>query len=303
MVYETFLTNRFFSEVTTESAAIDIVWKLKFDGREFKCSSCGHVDYYQLQCRLDVRQCKQCRRHHRVRVGTMFENSKTGLLVWLRAIYFVMQGKRGISALELMRHLGAKSYGTVWAMLHKIREALRQRDETYKLKGQVEFDGASFGRRITGTEQEVLIAVETKDWVNEKGNPKSKAGFAKVVVAKETKENAQSFADQAIEQGTMVNTDGSPSLKNITGFDVDYQVVGGKKEVVNSWLPWVHKLISNSKAWVIGTHQGVGPEYLSSYLSEYIYRFNRRHDQKRLFHRAVMACVLAKPVTYAALFG
>jgi hypothetical protein len=303
MVYEAFLTDRFFSEVTTEAAAISILWKLKFGGAEFQCSGCGGCEYYQLECRLDVRQCRSCRKQCRVRAGTIFENSKTSVLKWLRAIYFVMQGKRGVSALELMRHLGMNSYGTVWAMLHKIREALRQRDEEYKLKGQLELDGATFGRRETGTTQEVLVAVETKDWVDAKGKPKSKAGFAKVVVAKETKENAQAFMDQAVEPGSMVNTDGSPSLRTIKGVDVDYQIVGGKKEIVNSWLPWVHKLISNSKAWVVGTHHGVGPDYLNSYLAEYFYRFNRRHDPKRLFHRAVRACVLAKPVTYAALFG
>jgi len=303
MVYEAFLTDRFFSEVTTEAAAISLLWKLKFDGVEFQCSGCGGCEYYQMECRPDVRQCRSCRKQCRVRAGTVFENSKTSVLRWLRAIYFVMQGKRGVSALELMRHLGMNSYGTVWAMLHKIREALRQRDEEYKLKGQLELDGATFGRRETGTTQEVLVAVETKDWVDAKGKPKSKAGFAKVVVAKETKENAQAFMDQAVEPGSMVNTDGSPSLRTLRGVDVDYQIVGGKKEIVNSWLPWVHKLISNSKAWVVGTHHGVGPDYLTSYLAEYFYRFNRRHDPKRLFHRAVRACVLAKPVTYAALFG
>ena len=101
----------------------------------------------------------------------------------------------------------------------------------------------------------------------------------------------------------MINTDGSPSLRSLVGHDVDYQVIGGKKEIVNAWLPWVHKLISNSKAWVIGTHHGVDGEYLESYLAEYFYRFNRRHDSKRLFHRAVRACVLAQPRTYGTVFG
>lgn len=303
MVYEAFLTERFFSEVTTEEAAIAIVWRMKFDGIDFKCRHCGGSEYYQLECRPDVRQCKGCRTQHRVRAGTIFENSKTSMLIWLRAIYFVMQGKRGISALELARHLGARSYGTVWAMLHKIREALRQRDDEYKLRGQLELDGATFGRRETGTEQDVLVAVETKDWVDANGKLKSKAGFAKVVVAKETKINAQTFVNRGVEPGSMINTDGSPSLRNLSGVDVDYQVVGGSKDIIKSWLPWVHKMISNSKAWVVGTHHGVGEDYLASYLAEYFYRFNRRHDPGRLFHRAVRACVLAKPCTYAALFG
>ncbi len=146
-----------------------------------------------------------------------------------------------------------------FAMLHKIREALRQRDDSYKLKSQLELDGATFGRRESGTEQEVLIAVETKEWINASGKRKARAGFAKVI--------------------------------------------GAKKEIVNAWLPGVHKLSSNSKAWVIGTHHGGNSDYLESYLAEYFYRFNRRHDPKRLFHRAVRACVLAQPRTNGTLFG
>jgi hypothetical protein len=63
------------------------------------------------------------------------------------------------------------------------------------------------------------------------------------------------------------------------------------------------KLISTSEAGVVGTHHGVGPDYLTSYLAEYFYWLNRRNEPQRLFSRAVRACVAAKRVTYAALFG
>jgi transposase-like protein len=278
MVYEAFLTERFFSEVTTEEVAVALLWRMKNDGKEFVCPHCGGERHYEIKGRQEVRVCAACHRHIRLRAGTIFEHSKTRILLWLRAIYFVMQGKRGISAWELKRHLGMKSYGTVWAMLHKLRDALRQRDESYKLKGSIELDGATFGRRETGTEQEILVAEETK-------------------------KNAQEFVNSSIESGSMINTDGSPSLRNLSGVDVDYQVVGGNKEIVKSWLPWVHKMISNSKAWVIGTHHGVDAGYLDAYLAEYFFRFNRRHDIRRLFHRAVRACLLAQPRTYVALFG
>jgi len=303
MFYEVFTAEKFFKEVSTEAEAIAVLWDMKFQGSTFQCSKCSSEKYFQYECNLEVRKCIDCGKHNRLRVGTIFQNSKTKLLTWMRAIYFVMQGKRGISALELMGHLGSKSYGTVWAMLHKIREALRQRDSEYKLKGQIELDGASFGRRETGTQREVLIAVESKDWVDSKGKPKSRAGFAKVIVADETKENAQAFIDQAVEPGTLINTDGSPSLRNLKGHDVDYQIVSGKKDVLNHWLPWVHKAISNSKAWLNGTHHGINDQYLELYLAEFFYRFNRRHDTKRLFHRATVACLKAKPVKYGTLFG
>ncbi len=303
MIYQEFLTENFFSQIATEEAAVEALWSMKFEGDSFRCSACNSESFQQYKCNLEIRKCSECGKHNRLRVGTIFEHSKTGLLNWLRAIYFIMQGKRGISAMELKRHLGMSSYGTVWSMLHKIREALRQRDESYKLKGQIELDGAVFGRRETGTQREVLVAVETKDWIDENGKSKSKAGFAKVVVANETSENAKAFADKAIETGTLVNTDGSPSLRNIEGHDVDYQVVSGRKDVLDRWLPWVHKTISNAKAWIIGTHHGIGDQYLESYLAEYFFRFNRRHDTKRMFHRATMSCLRAKPVRLGTLFG
>lgn len=215
----------------------------------------------------------------------------------------MVHGKRGISTLELQSELGMKSYGTTWAILHKIREALRQRDEQYKLKDIIELDGAVFGKRHTGNQTEVLVAIETKSWIDEKGRRKSKAGFAKIMVANETKKEAQEFADKAIEKNSMVNTDGSPSLIHLKNLDVDYQVVGSNQEILDHWLPWVHKFISNAKSWIAGTHHGVESKYLGQYLAEYTYRFNRRHDPESLFFRALGACVHATPQTQHRLFG
>lgn len=194
-----------------------------------------------------------------------------------------------------------KYYDTTWTILHKIREALRQRDSTYKLNNIIEVNGAVFGRRQTGNQTEVLVAIETKDWIDQKGHKKSKAGFAKIMVGRETKKEAQELVDQAIEKNSMVNTDGSPSLIHLKNVDVDYQVIGSNQEILDHWLPWVHKFISNAKSWIVGTHHGVEAKYLSQYLAEYTFRFNRRHDPDSLFFRALGACVHAKPITSQAL--
>jgi hypothetical protein len=201
----------------------------------------------------------------------------------------------------MQRELSCKNYRSVWRLLHKVREALRQRDDIYKLKDVIELDGAHFGRQACKGEADVLVAVETKDWVDEKGRAKPKAGFAKVTVARETKINAQKFVDHAIESGSMVNTDGDPALIHLANVEVDYQVVDAIPEVLERWLPWVHHFIGNAKSWLIGTHHGIHSKYLRQYLAEYTYRFNRRHDPNGLFHRALTACAIASPVTVGAL--
>ncbi|PIX14569.1 MAG: hypothetical protein COZ72_05775, partial [Elusimicrobia bacterium CG_4_8_14_3_um_filter_50_9] len=45
-------------------------------------------------------------------------------------------------------------------------------------------------------------------------------------MAKETKKDAQEFVDKTIKKDSMVNTDGSPSLRDLKNIDADYQVTG-----------------------------------------------------------------------------
>ena len=303
MKYSHLNPDEFYQLVTTQAKARDMVWLVKFGGKNFECPKCQHVKFYQYVKSPEIRKCRKCMHQVRLRAGTIFEHSKISMLLWVRAIFQCMQGTRGISALELKRTLKMKSYDTTWTMLHKIREALRQRDLQYKLNKYIELDGASFGRRETGNQVGVLVAIETKEWIDAKGRPKSKAGFAKVLIADETKQNAQKFVNEVITPGAMVNTDGSPSLINLQNVNVDYQVVGTDKVILDHWLPWVHKFIANAKAWLIGTHHGVESKYLAQYLAEYTYRFNRRHDPDSLFHRALTACVLAAPTRSGTLFG
>lgn len=302
MVYRKLSGIDFFKVMNSEKRAREWIWKTRFGEKGFQCRGCGEEKYYEIATRPEVRTCKTCLKQIRLRAGTIFEASKLPLLVWLRAIHLLMQGKRGISALELKRVLKLKSYDTTWKMLHKIRAALKDRDERYRLKSLVELDGAYFGHRKTKNQGAVLMAIESKDWVDERGRTKVGAGFAKVSVAPERPETAQAFVNQAIEKGTWVNTDGQQAYWNLENVEVDYQTSQNLIRL-DGWLPWVHKFISHAKTWIRGTHHGIRAKYLDRYLAEYTYRFNRRHDPDSLFHRALKACTLAQPRTACALFG
>ena len=48
-------------------------------------------------------------------------------------------------------------------------------------------------------------------------------------------------------------------------------------------LPRVHRVISNHKTWLQGTHRGVSKEHLQVYLDEYVFRFNRRRTPMAAF--------------------
>jgi hypothetical protein len=303
MKYRRMKFTKILQELDSEEKARIWVWAAKFDGKNFLCLKCQHEEFYQHKKSPEVRECKNCHFDVRLRANTIFQHSKTPMLVWLKAICLMTQGTRGISALELQAALEMKSYDTTWRILHKIREALRQRDEIYKISNIIELDGGVFGNRETGNQTEVLVAVETKEWVDKKGRLKSKAGFAKVVVASETKEEVQKFVNKEIEKNATLHTDRGAGLIHVDGIDIEHRAVTGDKELLDHWLPWVHKFISNAKSWIVGTHHGVESQYLASYLSEYTFRFNRRHDPDSMFFRALGACVYANPKTSQALFG
>lgn len=303
MTYQVLRPANFFAAIRSEAQARAWLWRSKYGGADFHCPHCGHSEYVELRTRPEVRMCSGCRRQIRLRVNTICQRSKVPILVWLRTIFLMMQDKRGASVLSLKRELGLKSYGTMWGLMHKIRRALGQRDERYKLKGYIELDGANFRRQTRSKPTPVIVAIETKDWVDDKGRPKSRAGFAKVLMGTESQSRTQTLINRGVEPGAFVNTDGALGFRTLKGVDADHQFVGQDQVVIDRWLPWVHKFISNAKTWLMGTHHGVGPDYFPLYLSEYTYRFNRRHDPDSLFHRALVACALATPVTLSALTG
>ena len=167
----------------------------------------------------------------------------------------------------------------------------------------VELDGAAFGKRATKNQAKVLVAVETREFTDKKGQKKKKAGFAKVVLGNETRKNTEAFVKESIERGTKLKTDAAMSnlYHKLEDYEVEAKEMLADPKRLNEHLPWVHKFISNAKAWVIGTHHGVRAQHLKYYLAEYTYRFNRRHDVKTMFSRALNACCLADPIKLSAL--
>jgi hypothetical protein len=304
MKYIEFPLDKFFKTVTTEKKARDLVWQTRFMNGEIKCSKCQGILFFDLKSRPEVRECKGCGHQIRLRAGTIFQDSRVPMLIWVRAIYLMMQGKRGVSALELQRQLGIKRYEVAWGILYKVRSALCQRDDKYQIQGIIEFDGTGFGKRSTRNQRIVLVGVEVKSWFDEQGNHKSKAGFAKILIGKEDRENIQKMINKGIKPGSALMTDGARAyLTELDNVKVSSKNTYNNPKILNDWQPWVHKFISNAKAWVIGTHHGVGGDYLELYLGEFAYRFNRRHDVRKLFHRALYACCQAAPVNLPASTG
>ena len=94
----------------------------------FRCAKCGHDQFYETKTRkLKLYECRQCGYQATVIVGTVMEKTHIDLTKWFWAVYLVAHDKRGISAIMLSEDLEV-SYKTAWLILHKIRNAMSNRD-------------------------------------------------------------------------------------------------------------------------------------------------------------------------------
>ncbi len=81
----------------------------------------------EKRVRMGLKRCGDCKKQFTVRIGTIFEESKLPLHMWLQAMHLLASSKKGISSHQLMRILGT-TYRTAWFLSHRIREAMRSGD-------------------------------------------------------------------------------------------------------------------------------------------------------------------------------
>ena len=76
--------------------------------------------------------------------GSIFEDSKIPMKIWLFIIFQMCSAKKGVSAVQIQRMTGL-SYKAAWFACHRIREAMKQQPLLGKLGGIVEVDETYVG--------------------------------------------------------------------------------------------------------------------------------------------------------------
>ena len=287
----------FHQRFPTQKECIEHLFKLRWpDG--FICPRCNSQKYGFHSGRF-LYQCKDCRYQTSLTTGSIMHKTKTPLMVWFWTIFLIACDKRGHSALSISKEFKI-SYWVAWTLLQKIRRAMAEQDSQYKLQGIVELDDAYFGSKDTGkkrgrgtTKSKVLAAVSTDE-------EKEQARFAKMKVVKELDaDTVNKFVVENIEPGSRIQTDDLDIFNSLADLGVkheEYPIVSGEKP-----LPWVHTIISNAKAFCLGTYHRFGRKHLQSYLDEYCYRFNRRFWEDQLFDRLLSACINCENASYAEI--
>jgi transposase-like protein len=291
---------QFQSKFSTEEACRQHLFNLRWP-QGFRCPKCGHDKYYFLGHRK-LYQCANCKHQTSVTAGTVMHKSHTPLTVWFWIIYLAAHDKRGVSALFISRELEI-SYPTAWLLLHKIRKAMVDREDNYKLAGLVELDDAFFGapteggKRGRGTEKTpVLVGVS----LDPKGHPL----YVKMQVIPNVRgKTLVDFAMKSIEPGATINSDAYKSYNALAEEGYDHQPAEFNLKDNPDHLKWLHTMVSNAKALIGGTYHGLDQKHLQFYLNEFCFRANRRKFHDQLFNRLLYACVITNTITFRQLIA
>jgi len=234
--------------------------------------------------------------------------SKLPLLDWYTAMFLMTATKKAFSSYEMQRQLGRKRYEPVFRMMHKIRSAMGQHEETYKLSDEVELDDAFFETVQPGSKKEprkrgrgsqkqssVLVMAESKEVENPKPHQKAYAcKFFKMTVMPSVKsEIVNAIIEKNVTYNTNVISDALPAFNKVIHKVSEHNQLVIPPEEQGKVLPWVHVAISNAKRLLLGVYHRIDGDYLQCYLDEFTYKLNSR-NLKDKFDRILNAALAVR---------
>ncbi|WP_054559784.1 IS1595-like element ISCdo1 family transposase [Croceitalea dokdonensis] len=280
-------------------------FKEQRDAQGVVCKKCGSVAHYWKKDKCSY-ECKSCKFRTSLRSGTIMQNSNLPFLVWYRAMFLMSTTKKGFSAKEMQRQLGLKRYEPVWAMVHKLRKAMGDRDASYTLEGMIEMDEGYFtiesseveqkkgkrGRGAAGKQNVAVMAESTQLEDPRTGNKSSQVRYFKAKVLQSHQSNEiNETIEESLDEKSIVLTDKSTSYVDIADYVEMHVMEKSSEESTKETLKWVHIFIRNAKRNLLGNYHKIKGKYLQAYLNEFVYKLNRRYFGEKLFDRLIITAI------------
>jgi transposase-like protein len=281
----------------TEAACLDYLAASRWP-EGFACPACGGRRSWVLE-RRHLWECAECHVQTSVTAGTVMHGTRTPLRVWFWAADLVATHHPGISAKQLQRQLGLSRYETAWLILQKLRRAMVA-PEREPLRGEVEIDEFFLGGeeeglrggRQRGTKALCGIAIEVRG--------QGSGRLRLQVLADAAKPTLTAFVQATTAPAAIVRTDGWRGYNGLAraGYEHRPRSQRATPPAAEPYLPRAHRAISNLKAWMHGTHRGVGDPHLQTYLDEFVFRHNRRRTPMAAFQTLLGLGAQHPPTTY-----
>jgi len=285
----------FDKEFPSDDACLDYLVEQRWPGRVTQCAKCGvERKHYRIKSRTAY-SCDHCGTQIYPLAGTVLEKTTTPLKTWFYAMYLMGSTRCGISAKQIQRECGV-TYKTAWRMFKQIRTLLSEGE--LQLEGPiVEVDETYVGGTRKYSKGRPMRGDKTKIPVIGIVQRNSGKVYAQVVPGI-TAEELTGVIKERVTPGSTIYTDEYPS----------YERIGTLTDSLGKPLAYRHRRIRHKDGvyvkgdihtntvegfWALvkngirGVYHQVSPEYLQSYLDEYSFRYNRRHDGNQQF-RAIL---------------
>lgn len=249
-------------------------------------------------------KCYQCRKPFTVKIGTIFEDSKVPMRLWLQAMYLIAGSKKGISSNQLHRILGV-TLKTAWFMSHRIREAMRTGDFTAfgSGGGAVEVDETFIGqdpdakpagKKANYNQMNKVLALVDR----ETGRVRSM-----VVDTLKATEIAPILHENIAREARLMTDEARVYHRIGKGFAEHNVVAHGRDEYVRGdiFTNTIEGYFSIFKRGMKGVYQHCQKKHLHRYLAEFDFRYSNRvalgyNDTDRA--DALLKGVIGKRLTY-----
>ncbi len=217
---------------------------------------------------------KTCKQQFSPTAGTIFHDSHLPLHKWFMALALMVDAKKGMSALQLQRHLKIGSYRTAWYLFHRIRKAMED-NSGFLLTGTVEVDETYIGgrydkRRKRGRYEKTPVAglVERGGKVRTMKIPTASKDILVGVVMDNVDRKAKLMTDESRSYKTLGTIYEHKTVQHIA-----LEYVRGNVHTNTIEGYW-----SLLKRGLIGSFHQVSVKHLDRYLSEFEYRYNNRKE-------------------------
>ena len=274
----------------TEQACIEYYTKIRYP-KGVRCNQCGSPRVYQRKGEPKVFDCNECKRAFSPFKDTIFEKSSTDLRKWFYAIHLFLNGKKGISALQLQREIGV-TYKTAWRMLQQIRQAMGnaknkqffdtiiEMDETYvggkpRRKNDHD-DDDDVNTRGRGTSKTPVIgAVDRKNKIvyarvatpNEDGRKLTGMQLLEVLKGVSYRENNNVIMTDQLKAYGILHRHNYMHLK------VDHSKLFSDGDIHTNTI---ESFWATLKRGVYGIYHHVSAKYLQKYVDEFCFRYNNK---------------------------
>jgi len=252
-------------------------------------------------------ECKECGYQFSATTGTVFHDSHLSLIKWFMAVGLIVEAKKGMSALQVARHLNMESsYKTVWYLCHRIRKAMQEggllTGEVTLLTGVVETDETYVGGKVK-RKGRPFVKKEKKDVVL---GMIERGGKVRFIPVKDNKmEIIEPVIRKHISPDAMLQTDES-AIYTIVGkrhFSGRHRMINHTRSygIGDNHTNTIENAFSLLKRGIYGSFHQVSKKHLGRYYEAFSFRFNRRDSQKQLFDATLKGLVKETALPFKTL--